>query len=377
MSHLIEEYAKSLGVRISKPIVSDHFFPINLDKYITLTPDDDKPAKYYKHYGIVLELVKPQLSAAGFKILQLGGKQLIPGVDQAVQLPFKQSSYLLSGSSLHIGPDGVLSHVASAKNIPTVSLFGNVFPSVNRPFWGKRSENITLSPNWEVKPCFSLQDPKQEINNIKPEEIAKSIFKLLKINQSLNFKTQYVGANFGHDIIEVVPTVFSPAKPFEGRKLFIRVDYGYNEEAFLRYCQNYEVSIMSEKLIQPQGLNGKIKDFFVLMDASWSDIPETYFTTLKNKGINITLLTEKKEDLGILRNKYFDIAVRQHKANLEPRPANISSNSKFSCNKKLYEAGKTYFSYAHWKKGLDNNFNVIDTPEYWEELEHFYIYEQS
>ena len=376
MSHLVEEYAKSLGVRISKPVVSDHFFPLVFDKYITIASDEGKSAKHYEHYGIVLELIKPALTQAGIKIIQLGGNSVLTGADQVFQLPFKQNCYVLNKSLLHVGSDGVLPHVASAKNIPTVCLFGNVFPSVNRPFWAKTNEHISLAPEWETKPCFALQDPKKEISSIKPEEVAASILKLLKIKYPLNFTTQHIGRNFGHDIIEVIPTVFTPLKELEGRKLFLRVDYGFNEDAFLRYCEGYEVSIMSDKLIQPRGLTGKIKDFFIIVDSSWEDIPETYFIALKNKGINVTLLTEEKETLGLLRNKYFDVAVRMHKANLEERPANVSPNSMFSCHKKLLEAGKTYFSYAHWKKGLDNNFKVIDSPEYWEELEHFYIYER-
>ena len=31
MPHLLREYAKNLGVKISKPIVKEHFFPINFD----------------------------------------------------------------------------------------------------------------------------------------------------------------------------------------------------------------------------------------------------------------------------------------------------------------------------------------------------------
>ena len=36
MPHLIKEYAKSLGVKTSKPVVKDHFFPVLADKYITI-----------------------------------------------------------------------------------------------------------------------------------------------------------------------------------------------------------------------------------------------------------------------------------------------------------------------------------------------------
>ena len=30
---------------------------------------------------------------------------------------------------------------------------------------------------------------------------------------------------------------------------------------------------------------------------------------------------------------------------------------------------------AHWKKGLDNNVNIVDNDDFWEESNYFYIYE--
>ena len=39
MSHLAEEYAKCCGVRIGKPVIKPHFFPVPFDKYITIHND--------------------------------------------------------------------------------------------------------------------------------------------------------------------------------------------------------------------------------------------------------------------------------------------------------------------------------------------------
>ena len=52
MSHLIEEYAKSLGVKIGKPVLNDHFYPILDEKYITIHTDnkiDSKNILLYKY----------------------------------------------------------------------------------------------------------------------------------------------------------------------------------------------------------------------------------------------------------------------------------------------------------------------------------------
>ena len=36
MSHIAEEYAKCLGVKIGRPEISEHFYPTPSGKYITL-----------------------------------------------------------------------------------------------------------------------------------------------------------------------------------------------------------------------------------------------------------------------------------------------------------------------------------------------------
>jgi len=379
MSHLIEEYAKNLGVKISRPIINDHFFPTVADKYITIGSEEHKPAKHYKHYNIVLTLLKPVLQANDIKVVQLGAGKPIEGVHNIFNISFKQKCFVLSNSLLHLGCDGVLSHAASAKNIPTVNLFGNTFPSTNRPLFSANKLNINLAPEWDNKPCFNVQDPKSEINKIKAEDVAGAILKLLKVDSSINFTTKHVGANFGQIAVEVVPTSFSPISVAEGQILFLRVDYGYDEATFLQYAKNHKVTIISDKLIQPHGLkdiSGNVTGLFIFVDPSWETIDESYFKILKNWNIPCTLLVKDKSQLGQIRNKYFDTPVRLYNPE-RPKVQGLKENAQFFSSKRLLEGGKEYLSYAHWKKGLDSNNKVLDSVDYWKELDHFYIYEQN
>ena len=58
MSHIAEEYAKSLGVKIGDPIINDHFYPIPWDKYITFHTNGKKvQAKHYDYWPIVFRLL--------------------------------------------------------------------------------------------------------------------------------------------------------------------------------------------------------------------------------------------------------------------------------------------------------------------------------
>tara|TARA_R110002020_G_scaffold349931_1_gene563382 strand:- start:161 stop:1303 length:1143 start_codon:yes stop_codon:yes gene_type:complete len=380
MPHLLEEYAKNLGVKISLPIVSDHFFPLIADKYITLCNDDEVESKHYPYYDMVLNLIEPFLRQKNIKVVQLGGKTKIKGVSTALNLSFKQQSFILSRSLLHVGSDNVLNHLASAKQIPTINIFGNTFPNINRPIFSKPSFNVNIAPKWNKKPSFSDVDPQKQINTIKPEKIASCILESLKLNKvPISFKTLYVGEKFKQKVVEFVPTSFTPLALQEGQVVAVRADYGFNEDAFLRVCKSYKVSVYSNQLIQPHGLKdiaANLQTLFIFADADWDTIPSSYFKMLKNLNIECVLLVKEEKDLPVIRNKYFDIPVRSHLSPKDP-PCKISENSRFLSEKRIVEGGKEYLSYAHWEKGLDKNNEVLDTPEYWRESDHFYIYESD
>jgi hypothetical protein len=380
MPHLLEEYAKNLGVKISLPIVSDHFFPLIADKYITLCNDDTVESKHYPYYDIVLNLIEPFLRQKNIKVVQLGGKTKIKGVFTALNLSFKQQSFILSRSLLHVGSDNVLNHLASAKQIPTINIFGNTFPNTNRPLFSKPSFNVNIAPEWNKKPSFSDVDPQKQINTIKPEKIAGCILKSLKLNEvPISFKTLYVGEKFKQKIVEFVPTSFTPLSLQEGQVVTVRADYGFNEDAFLRVCKSYKVSVYSDQLIQPHGLKhiaDNLQTLFIFADANWDTIPSSYFKMLKNLNIECALLVKEEKDLPVICNKYFDIPVRSYLSPKDP-PCKINENSRFLSEKRIVEGGKEYLSYAHWEKGLDTDNRVLDTPEYWRESDHFYIYESD
>ena len=377
MPHLLKEYAKNLGVRASKPIVKDHFFPILADKYITLSNNDDTPSKHYPFYDIVLSLLKPYLIKENIKVIQLGGKTRIAGADNALNLKYKQQCFVLSNSMLHVGSDGFLNHTASLKNIPVLSVFGNTLPDINKPLFSSSSKTINLQPKWDKRPCYNTVDPQLQINSIKPEIIAQNILDLLKHKQKINFTTLHVGQNFKAKMLEIVPTTMMNLNVSQDQGILIRADYGFNEQVFLEYCKSANVSICCDKLIQPHGLKqiaNNVKDFFLIIDKNTDTIPEKYFRLIKSMNINLVILCEREEDVPILRNKYFDLVVKLAYPKVE-KPNNVDVKNKFFTNKRIVCDNKEYLSYAHFKKGLDSSNSVLDTPEYWRDIENFYIYD--
>ena len=380
MSHLIEEYAKNLGVKISSPVLKDHNFPVLFDKYITIHQASAMPSKTYSHYDIVLSLLKPFLDRAKIKVIQLGGDSKIEGVDMALNISFKQQAFLLSKSLLHFGCDSAVAHLASHKKIPTVTLCGNAYSGNVKPTFSSGASNVSLEPEWDKKPCFSAEDPKKQIDTIKPEVVAKSILNFLKIEkEDIRFKTKYIGSSFLSPKVEVVPTSFSPLRLQPNQILMVRCDYGCDENSFLEYCSKYPVAISSKYLIQPHGLQKIAKNvsgIFLFMDETWDTIPDNYFNILKNMDINLNMIVKKEKHLSAIRNKYFDIAVTPYYTD-KKAPCKLTNDSRFMSSLRIIEGGKEYLSYAHWEKKLDANNKVLDTPEYWRESDHFYIYERN
>lgn len=378
MAHLIKEYAKNLGVKISTPVIKEHFFPIPTDNYITISIEQDAPARHYKHYGVVLFILKPFLKKHNIEIIQLGGREQIEDSFVALNLPFKQQAYVISKSLLHIGGDGALSHFSSLRKIPTVTLFGNTFANINKPIFSSPSLNVNLEPEWDKKPSFS--NAGDDINKIKPEVIAQSIINLLKIEKcNVNFKTLYIGKAYEQKIAEVIPLSFQPINLHPNQELFIRADYGFEEKAFFEYCKNYKVSIFLNSLIQPkhlQNLAANINNLFIFVEKEGDIIPDAYFTTVKNLNINVILLVKNNKDLNYFKNIYFDMEVRAY-CPKEEAYEGFNLGNRFLSAKRLISEGKEYLSPAHWEKNLDNNNKVVDSPNFFAELEHFYIYEQD
>ena len=70
--HLIEQYALSCGVKIDKPHIETGFYPVPVEKYITLHASSGMHAKNYDYYNDVVELLIPYLNKEKIYIIQIG-----------------------------------------------------------------------------------------------------------------------------------------------------------------------------------------------------------------------------------------------------------------------------------------------------------------
>lgn len=385
MSHILEEYAKNLGVKISKPMVAKHFWPIPEEKYISFSLEGKMPSKQYRYYDLVIEMIYPYLKKNNISILQIGSSEAgtIKGIKHALlDLSFKQNAWILSKSLLHVSVDGVLSHYANSIGVPSVVLFGNVYASVSKGFWHKNQELIEAP--WPVKPSLSHEDPNDSINKIKPEIIALSILKKLGIAFTTPITTKFIGSMFHHEIIEIVPNFFFPIEKIKNKHIFLRPDMVFDRDCFFNWCEYLtKFSIFSKEPIPINFLEAHRNKIINLsfIASPQTSLTEEYLDQVKSTGASVTILVPKKEDLPEMRERFFDFSVQWYtkasKKSIEDSGIDFSK-ARFKSSKIILGDGKQYCSQYHFNQGknfVDKNFPLVDDEVLLEDLEHFYIYE--
>ena len=383
MSHLIEEYSKSLGVRISKPIVSRHFYPVMFDNYITIQLAADISAKKYHYYEIVIDLIFSQLRKLGIAIVQIGAtpETKLKNVNISYgKLNFKNTAYIVSKSKLHIGVDDALSHYVNSLNIPQVTLFANVYSSVTEGYWSKSKINIEAP--WTVKPCLSNHDPEDCINKILPETIASAILKSLKVDDKIPLKTLFTGKMYHNKIIEIVPDFFNPSAVLASEFCFLRLDWEKSNEGW-RYWFHHlnRFAIITDKIVPIELLDAikhKVHILSFIVDVVNKPAVE-YLEALKKLKIQFHLLVKNPQQLPALRDEFFDYSVQEYGAdskNLLPQDFSFK-NAFFNSSKTILSKNQKYNSRYHLlkdEKFVDNNFELCEDEVLLEELKHFYVY---
>jgi len=151
----------------------------NLSNLITINPyTDDNPNKEWIDENWI-DLVS-KLKANGYSIVQLGREDhpKIKGIDFNIPFSIRFSMGLIFRSTVFIGIDSFLNHVAAALNANAIILFGPTIPSV----WGHET-SVNLYMNSDCSPCvdilFKLKCPfdKKCMSCITPEIVLNELKK--------------------------------------------------------------------------------------------------------------------------------------------------------------------------------------------------------
>lgn len=385
--HLISRYSFGCGgAKINKPRLLEKFFPVTVDKYITLQPASKYNSKCYSMWQDVVNELHPILKKYGISILQVGGKddkKLKNCYNTSGQTNIGQLANIISKSILHVGVDSFATHIASGYGKKIVCLYSNNYAKNVSPYWTKPEDCILLEPNRKPgeKPSFSSEENPKSINTITPEKVAASVLKLLDIPYNETKETVFVGEHYGNQMIETVPNQIIDPNLFGVNMITVRMDFLFDESILIEQMKRCPVSIVTNKPISRQTLEsfrGQIHDIVYEIDENHN---VDFANILLDLHIPYHLITKlNDEKLAPIKLDYFDgpiIHLKNRVDRIKVKELKEKGATHYKSCKHVLGDGKIYGSKAHWKaeKPLDNpelNFQeIIDCDEFWQELDCF------
>ena len=217
------------------------------------------------------------------------------------------------------------------------------------------------------------------VNLIKPEEIASSILKLLKIENTISeIETLHLGAQYHIPAISVVPNHIMPASFAKGQPVNIWGHECFDEQNIAKWAYDRKCNIFLNK---PMGIryldvirkNINRINYFVSHDSK-----ESYFKSLEKGGVRFNLLCKDENIINELRLKFFDWPITLLKEKTKKDLDNsekLCNNSRYKSSQIIISNKKLYASKAAWRAGISGTHDkIIDSDEFWEDLNNLKIY---
>lgn len=383
--HVAENYALHCGAQLSSPHIPLSFYPVPYEKYVCICTQAEVSSKKYDYFQAVVEHLLPYLETKNIPIVHLSdiNEPSLNPTTNFGQLTKKQNNYIASNSTVLITNDCYYSHAASALGTPVVSLFGPLYKDTSKPLWASKDESIFLeSHRHGMKPSFKGDEgDKKSINLIYPEEVARAALKLLKIEHNLtSTQTLHIGPYYHTPVVEVIPTKEPENNIHEGGAINLRLDLAFHPEHIAKWAFNRKLNILTDQPIERKYLDlAKPHILQVMIEISDNFSPD-YIKELSAGGYNLYLFSKDESVIKDLRFKFIDWDIHLNppveKKELDNH-SKICDNTYFKSSKTVTENNKNYSSTSHWKKGIENSDNqkVIDCPEFWEDANHFRIYQ--
>ena len=393
---LLENYSLQLGQKIDKCHTYEKYYPLPFENPIIIIQPWSKGAKNYSYINDVLDIIYPIITKAGYKLVQVGGpneKVLKYCYHTQGTTNWGQLEYLISKSSLVISADSISSHLAGHYNIPLCVLISNNFKETVSPYFGDKSKQIVLEPDRNNKnPLFMLDEPgKKQIDEIKTEDIAKSVCSLLNIEYTYNYNTLFTGNIYQNPmIISTCNDVINPAQiGVDSLILDLTLSESFNENILIQQAQICPVSIICNKPLSDNIFNfhkqtKRIREVLYVIDENNS--PD-FARKVQRNGINLRLISELlPEKINKLKLDYMEISVINKLNYINPKEIeelkNKDLNNLYFKSAKFYiSGGQIYPSKAHLLAkqnvgNFDQIVNCLNNLDFIKEMDSFRILEK-
>jgi len=387
--NLLERAALDTGLKISKPEITEHFFPLPFSEYIVLQADAKFDSRKYSYWDEVLKLLAPTFIEKRLSVVTVGspGELEINGTYNLVgKTTINQLAYIIRNSQLVVGPDSMACHIAGSYDVPLVALYPNMYPDQSRPYFGDKNKQVFIEPDRkDLKPSYSAQENPRLIDWIKPEVIAESILKLLNLNAPKFNETLYIGQYYKNRLIQNVPDQVVNLDGLGVDSLIQRMDFLHNEDNLAKQLSICKCSIITKRPINERLITEFKKQIVEVVYEIDEAYDMNFVKLLQKNGINYVLFTYKDEEwLNPIKLDFFDYKM----VNLKPRITKDSiaetkdipiSSLIYKSNGFILSNGKIYTSKATWLIDApipnfeQNTCKAVDSSEFWNESESFYI----
>jgi hypothetical protein len=378
---LLDTYATNTGSIIDKPFIYSKYFPIPIEKYITLQTQTPYDSRNYEYWQEVIDILNPILNKYQIKIIHTGlkdDKKYNDVVDLLGQTTINQLAYIIENSLLHLGADSFGVHLASHFNKPIVSLYSISNPNVAGPHFGDSNKHVLIKTYENIgnkKPSYSQVESPKSINTVKPEIIARHVLNLLNIRNVINRETIFIGNKYGPLLLESIPSIILPPEIFPNVLLNIRYDYIENikEEDYICTLNNLNIrncSIITNKSLEIEKfLQLKDRLINIFYDITFNKIDFNFINKVKFYGIKIDFIfnKSKNQDEESLNNKKLELIEYPELINIvenQDKPKDQIKQSNFYKSKKiLFANSNAYLSKAAYLENKPINLNSLNVSQ--------------
>jgi hypothetical protein len=335
----------------------ENFFP-SPEKYIIYQTGSEKKSQIYDYSPEVVSIISQELSLLDIQIVQVGDlsdPQIPNAIDLRNRLTIRQLAYLIKNSILCVSPNILTAKLCRVYKKDLI-LLGSNFPSkMIKPDFNKV---IYIEPELKTSRWnYKQEEWPKNINNIKPEIIAKAILEKLGIGNTVNCKTLYIGDKYGPRLLNFIPDKDFP-RELVNNVFNFRLDVCNNSQ-YLAYASKVsKIDITTKTPFDLRHLNlANVKSIIYFCDK---DVDTSFIKECISKLITLLVICENKESLNDARFKCLGICTVYKKIIEKPLDILETRDTFFKCNRVYIGNGKAYASLYHYKNDLELKSNISE-----------------
>ena len=338
----------------------ENFYPVPSD-YIVYQTGSEKKSQIYDYSSEVIPMILDFLRITGIEVIQVGDKEdpaVLSSLDLRSALTVRQLAYVIKNSRLCVTSNQLTAKLCRVYNKDLILLGSNYPSKVVVPSFDKvlYIEPELKTARWNYK----KDEWPKTINTIKPEIIANAILNKIGIQDSVNYKTLYIGEKYGPRFLNFIPDGFFP-RELVNTAFNIRLDIFDNQECLAPILNITKADISTKRPLDLNSLNIRnIKSIVYFCDESFDvDFIKNCVSNL----INLLVICCNDDLLNQLRLETLGICTIYKKSKEKPLDILEKDAMLFKSNRVYIAHGKTYASIYHYKNDLDFKSFPIELKE--------------